>query len=82
MSGDYHDDYDGDDDEINDDDDDDDDLFFRLDFKQPGEKILANVRQIVKNSEVNTLPSDDDVDDDYDNCDDYNNNENEKRQKK
>ena len=32
--------------------DDVDDLFFRLDFKQPGEKILANVRQIVKNSEV------------------------------
>ena len=24
----------------------------RLDFKQPGEKILANVRQIVRNSEV------------------------------
>ena len=34
------------------DNDDVDDLFSRLDFKQPGEKILANVRQIVKNSEV------------------------------
>ena len=29
--------------------------FFRLDFKQPGEKILANVRQIVKNSEVSLV---------------------------
>ena len=27
-------------------------LFVRLDFKQPGEKILSNVKQIVKNSEV------------------------------
>ena len=49
------------------------DDFFRLDFKQPGEKILANVRQIVKNSEV-LLHSDDCNDnDDGDHSDnDYN----------
>ena len=49
-------------------------IFFRLDFKQPGEKILANVRQIVKNSEV-LLHSDDcnDNDDGDHNDKEYNN---------
>ena len=56
---------------------------FRLDFKQPGEKILANVRQIVKNSEV-AINSDDNDDyndndhhDDNNNNDDYDGNDNE-----
>ena len=43
---------------------------------------MANVRQIVKNSEVKTFPSDDDVDDEYDNYDEYDNIENENRQKR
>ena len=49
------------------------DDFFRLDFKQPGEKILANVRQIVKNSEVSLHSHDCNDNDDGDHSDnDYN----------